>query len=394
MTKITLFSLLLATAITSCNQKQTKNQKGENVLAIEQSDITLSDLVPKIADNKFPLIHFSKNKKAEDKINTFLEVGNLQHLPGDFKKSPFEKIIKGDDFEPGSLSFDGYTRHKTHPNILSLSLNETGTGAYTESFETNYNFDLHTGDPILLDNLFTAEGLRLITKNVTLSVKQQVEDVLAKLNAPDSKNSPATDGGELDDEISMYETCLQGLGDAESEIYSYYFNNDSITFVIGRCSNHADMALDEIGNFYIGFPLSAIKQYLSPYGENLLNNENNKISTDTPEGKLYKGFINGKYPISAMINGIEKDGSFSMYYWYDKTRIPIELNGNFEHQHFSLTESTDTNDLYNQTAKIEADWVNSKKITGTWTNNKTSEILKLELVAYSFSASINTIRIN
>jgi hypothetical protein len=383
MTRITLFSLLLATAITSCNQKQTTNSKQEkNAVIIEQSDVTLSDLVPKVADNKFPLIHFSKNKKVEDKINTFLEVGNLQHLPGDFKKNPFEKVTKSDGFEPGSLSFDDYTRHETHANILSLSLNETGTGAYTESFETSYNFDLRTGNPILLNNLFTADGLKSITKNVNLSVKQQVEDVLAKLNAPDSKNSPATDGGELDDEISMYETCLQGLGDAESEIYSYYFNNDSITFVIGKCSNHADMALDELGDFYIGFPLSAIKQYLSPYGENLLNNENESLTTNTPEGKLYKGFINGKYPISAMINSIEKDGSFSMYYWYDKTRIPIELNGNFEHQHFSLTESTDINDQYNQTAKIEANWVDNKKITGTWTNSKTSEVLKLELVAY------------
>ncbi len=41
MTRITLFSLLLATAITSCNQKQASNSKEKTVVTILQSKDTV-----------------------------------------------------------------------------------------------------------------------------------------------------------------------------------------------------------------------------------------------------------------------------------------------------------------------------------------------------------------
>jgi hypothetical protein len=73
-----------------------------------------------------------------------------------------------------------------------------------------------------------------------------------------------------------------------------------------------------------------------------------------------------------------------MQYWYDKIKIPIEWNGTFTNNHFSLIEY----DKYDEEkekwiikAKIEADLINNN-IIGTWIDIKTNEIFKIELTEY------------
>jgi hexokinase len=70
-----------------------------------------------------------------------------------------------------------------------------------------------------------------------------------------------------------------------------------------------------------------------------------------------------------------------MYYWYDMVKIPIEWSGKFQNMHFSLTEYNTDIKIDMPTAKIEAQMINNK-IIGTWKNEKTKKILKIELEEY------------
>jgi hypothetical protein len=124
--------------------------------------------------------------------------------------------------------------------------------------------------------------------------------------------------------------------------------------------------------------------YFSKYGLSLLSGDAEVSKTTSPEGKFYKGKINDKYSITALLSKIYPDNSIDMKYWYNKSEMPIIWNGNLINNHFTLLEY----DKYDEEqkkwiikAKIEADLINNK-IIGTWTNVETKEIFKLELTEY------------
>jgi len=204
------------------------------------------------------------------------------------------------------------------------------------------------------------------------------------------KKSLATKSKNLSDEdfsneqIELYSTCIEDIEQNTIEYYDYYFEKDSITFVRGRCSNHAMRAIDDLDKFKIKFSYNEIKKYFTKYGLSLLNGETNILEIKSPEGKFYKGKINNKYPITLLLLEIYSDNSLNIQYWYDKNRIPIEWNGNFINNHFSLIEYDNYDEekqIWIIKAKIEADLINNK-IIGNWTNIKTNEIFKIELTEY------------
>jgi len=382
MKRNTLLSAFLLICLVACSQKKAAN--AGHIPGAQQNDIQIADLGPVADKNKFPVVSLSRNETVESKINTFLQLEQLEHLPGMFKKNPFEKITYGhDDGTGGSVNFYDYSSNATISNILSLTLNGEATGAYSEHFDYYYNFDLRTGNKILMQQLFTEEGLNKLTQILNQQVKNEIDDYLIEIQKnADTQKLIAEDSEALNDEVGMYEECLNDVMNYKPEYYSFYFTVDSIVFERERCSNHAMRALDDLDKFDISIAFKDLKPYLSSYGESLLSNSMEHIQTPSPEGKMYKGFINGKYPLHAMISRIEEDGSFSMLYWYDKTKTPIEWTGSFNDPGFSMVEYEEHGDSNIKIAEITAKWIDNNRIAGTWTNSKTNEVLKLELEAY------------
>ncbi|MEF9476692.1 hypothetical protein OWR28_02060 [Chryseobacterium sp. 1B4] len=160
----------------------------------------------------------------------------------------------------------------------------------------------------------------------------------------------------------------------------YFFGKDKLTFVAGRCSNHAMRALDELDSHEIEFTYRALENYWSPYAKNLISGSE-KTDITSINNKLYKGKIDGKYSITVLIDQVYDDGSFSAKYWYDKNKKLIEWGGNIKGNHISIIE----NDYYSEEAHqwifkalVEAD-LQGKKIIGTWQDYKTKKYLTLEL---------------
>ncbi|AZA80666.1 hypothetical protein C1637_12455 [Chryseobacterium lactis] len=336
----------------------------------QQKNLKISDLQPKTKDFVFPVISYSDNSRIEKKINLFLQVSELEYIPGS-EGNPSKKVNAGATSYANYVYFYDWKKLETPKNILSISIDGEASGAYPEEFSDWKNFDLRTGNYINAEDLFQEGAVKTINGLIQKKIKKRVDNFLVKLKS--QKNASE----EVQEQIGLYEGCfidytLNGI--------RYFFGKDKLTFVAGRCSNHAMRALDDLGSHEIEFSYKELEKYWSPYAKNLISGSE-KTDRTSPGNKLYKGKIDGKYPITVLFNEINEDDSFSATYWYDKNKKQINWRGEFVHGHFSITEDDYHSEELKQwipRALVEAD-LKGNKIIGTWQDAKTKKYLTLEL---------------
>lgn len=338
----------------------------------QQKNVKISDLQPKSEDAVFPVVFYPGNPLAENKMNTFLQVNELEYIPNS-GPDPFKKAATATNSYTNYLYFYSWEKLETPKNILSIGIDGEASGAYPEGFSKWINFDLRTGNFINGPDLFRPNAVKTIENLINQKIRKRVDDFLKELKA--DKNPTE----EVQEQIAMYEGCFL---ENTLEYIEFYFGKDKLTFVAGRCSNHAMRALDDLGSHSIEIPYKDLGKYWSPYAKNLLSGSE-KTDTTSFQYKLLKGKID-KYPITVLIKHLYTDNegnAFSAMYWYDKNKKLIEWNGRINGDHISITE----NDHYDEElgkwiprAFIEANKKGSK-ITGTWQDYKTKKYLNLEL---------------
>lgn len=345
----------------------------------QNNNLKINDLKPSKEESIFPEVKCATKPRIEEKINLFLQLEYLSHLPGKFVKNPFENATYSSN-RSGITSLFDWKVNKKVGNILILTISGESTGAYSEGFEDYENFDLRNGNRVSMKDIFIKAGAKELVKSLNLVVRKRITNFLKGIKPTKKKKISKVDEETFADQVLLYESCLEGVLDYNLEYYKFYFTKTGVTFVRDRCSNHAMRAIDDLDRYFVDLSYKQIEKYLTIYGRNLIQNKSENSNTNSPEGKIFKGKINDKYPITALIRQINEDGSFSMNYWYEKVKEPIEWTGSFTKNHFSLSEVETENNTTN--AIIEADFIENKKIIGTWTNEKTKEILKLELEEY------------
>jgi hypothetical protein len=336
----------------------------------QQKGLKITDLKPKTENAVFPLVSYAENPGVENKINTFLQVNQLEHIPG-AEGDPFKLVSTGKTSYSNYVYFYSWEKLETPKNILSIALDGEASGAYPEGFSIWKNFDLRTGNVINAKDLFQPNLIQTVESLIQKSVKKEVDDFLTELK---SEKNPSE---EVLDQIAMYEECFTGF---TLDGIEYYFAKDKIRFIAGRCSNHAMRALDELDSHVVEFPYQEMEKYWSSYAKNLLSGSD-KVDKTSLNNKLYKGKIDGKYLVTVLIDQLYDDGSLSAHYWYDKNKKLIEWHGKIKGNHISMTES----DYYSEEARqwmlkafVEAD-LQGNRIIGTWQDYKTKKYLKLEL---------------
>lgn len=345
-------------------------------LSFSQKNLKISDLQPKTEDSTFPVVSYAENPLVENKINTFLQVNELEYVPNS-GSNPFKLVSTGTTSYSNYVYFYSWEKLETPKNILSIGMDGEASGAYPENFSIWKNFDLRTGNFINAHDLFQAGSVKTIERLLEQKVKKRVNDFLAELKS--EKNPPE----ETEDQIAIYEGCFteQSLEDIQ-----YFFGKDKLTFVAGRCSNHAMRALDDLGNHELEFTYKELEKYWSPYAKNLLNGSDT-IEKTSFRNKLYKGKIDGKYPITVLVSrfypadNAAQTSSFNAEYWYDKNKKLIKWDGKMKGNHISITENDHYDDTANQwipRAFVEAE-MKGNKITGTWQDYKTKKYLSIEL---------------
>ncbi|KUJ50776.1 hypothetical protein [Chryseobacterium sp. JAH] len=336
----------------------------------QQKTVKITDLPPKTEDFNFPKISYPEKPLVENKINTFLQVDQLEYIPGS-EISASKLVSTGKTSYSNFVYFYSWEKLETPKNILSIAIDGEASGAYPEGFSIWKNFDLRTGNFINAKDLFQPQSVKTIENLIQKNVKKTVNDFLVQLK---SEKNPSD---EVSEQISMYEDCFT---DFTLEGIEYSFAKDTIRFIAGRCSNHAMRALDELGSHAVEFSYTALEKHWSSYAKNLLSGSG-KIDKTSLDNKLYQGKIDGKYPITVLINKVYEDGSFSAKYWYDKNKKLIQWDGKLKGNHISIIENAYYSEETNQwifKALVEAE-VQGNKIVGTWQDFKTKKYLKLEI---------------
>lgn len=340
----------------------------------QQKNVRVSNLKPQSENYNFPVVSFPSKPLIENKINIFLQVSELEYIPGS-GKNPFQLASTATNSYQNFVYFYEWKKLETPQNILSLSIDGEASGAYPEGFSEWKNFDLRTGNHINNQDIFKPDSTGTIEKIINKNVGDKIQGFL------DEIKSHSDHDHDENEQIRMYEECLESVKDGKLAYTKFFFGKDRLTIVRERCSNHAMRALDDLGSYEIALPYKDIQQYLSAYGKNLLSESEKAVRQNTAENKLYKGKIDQRYPITLLIKQIYEDGSFSAFYWYDKNKKLIEWTGSLRNSHISVTE----NDYYSEELKkwipkasIEAD-VKGNKIVGTWQDYQTKKYLNLEL---------------
>ncbi len=323
------------------------------------SAIKISNLSPASEGEIFPKISYKKNPKVADKINTFLQITSLETVPNS-TKNPFVKVSNGTTSYGAYNYFHRWKRLPTPNNILALEI--FGEGARADTIR--HNFDLRNGDFIDIKNVINKQSLDLVVKEVNHNMLQEINDFI-------NENKGQED---------MYHNCLLNMLEQDIDWFDYYFTKKGIIFVRGSCSNRALRDLDELGDFNIPISYQKLKPYFTQYGNSLIFNSPKNMKTNNPNFKIYQGKI-GSYPIHIFFQRVDnEDGSVSAYYWYDKHKKLIELDGKFTNNHFSLKNKISNEKLEKGIIKeiMELD-LHGNQLTGFWQDAKSKKKLKIYL---------------
>jgi hypothetical protein len=350
----------------------------------QNNTIAIRNLNPVSEEYTFPEIQTAPKTKISEKINTFLQLHYLQHLPGVFKKTPFEKVTyDSPENQGGSYLFYGWTKEDTPPNVLSLTMSTEFSGAYIEGYDTHENFDLRTGNYLLVTDIIRPEKHSLLAQQVNTMVKKEITAFLSETK----KNLTEIDSisqRELFDryqaQIELYENCLSDYTEYQLGDFDYYFTKNQLHLLRGRCSSHVNRAIDDLYQFDLPFSYTDLLPLLSDYGKNVLYDTPIKnYNSASPIGKMYKGKI-GNNAVTLVLPNINYDSSLTITYWYDKYKTPIECHGTFKDNHFYLMEQS-PDDFSGLIGIIEGEWENGT-IKGVWINHKTKKEYPLLLILY------------
>ncbi|QMV63278.1 DUF3298 domain-containing protein [Pseudomonas berkeleyensis] len=315
---------------------------------------------------RFPLLQ--GDSLAVRRINTYLHAMELEGLPGRFERSPFERIWPKEGEIWGTNSLD-YQIDTEQPGFLSLTISGEYTGAYTSMGHVTYLFDLASGHPIGLSQLFTSAGLQRLGERIGRERNKRIEDYLAGIPVPGGNTdelvslSPDDHDERSDEQRDMYRQCLPSRSKADLSYDRLQLGKQQLTLTAGGCAPHVTRALDDLGDFVNSVPYAELDTDLSPYGRCLLLEQRSDCHHpgDLKAGGVYWGKIGGRYPITLVVGTSQNSRPQSSSYFYDKYATRIELSGNeLRDGHLHLRESGDTPATFD--LQLQADG----SLRGTW----------------------------
>ncbi|MCB0733946.1 MAG: hypothetical protein KDC76_05180 [Bacteroidetes bacterium] len=271
-------------------------------------------LAPYHLQNRFPVVHSDVQTKVAEKINRYLQLTELQHLPGDtFLDHPFQKVGRDTLNWGPHVIYSMFEVFPTELPILSLTIEGTGIGTRAIDFWIYRNFNALNGDVLYLSDLVSQTGMK---KLCTLY------DSLFPYNAP------------------------------HIELYEFTVRNDSIqiTYDGERADGHL---IDGTPDSYKVFGVREMEPYLSAYGKALLAGRHTSYKSRILDGSMYIGSIKGSGEAGLFINQVYDDGSVNGYLWFQTYPELIDLSGHVMND--SLFELYHTIDWDDETNSLRTD---------------------------------------
>ena len=244
----------------------------------------------------------------------------------------------------GTTSLD-FTVARNDDQILSISFDGEGCGAYCENYRLEYSFDARTGQFLVLSDLLTPQGLVETGKRIFRERERRYLEQIKTLNrelAALTKQQRAGKNVDLSDtqeRIDLNENCLGNIRERRKELKVSDAMRDiametrfalpagkGMAFTSGRCSAHVNRALDDVDEVETTLSLEELSPWLTAYAKMLLLGEGQTAEPVNLFGQIFHGKI-GAAEVTTLLNRPYEDGSFSGIYYYDKYRKPIALSG-------------------------------------------------------------------
>lgn len=318
----------------------------------------------------FPIVKARENKQnygtfAAERINTYLQYNLLEKIfrrEGD--TALFSEVFPTEEFFGGQSEF-AYEINANTDKLFTITIEYTGTGAYSEYYSSTYNFTAETGEHLTLDDLFeSGEKLELGTE-----VRNHCAETIRQFLA--------TQDTTLEywmEQREMYEDCLPYFSDEYPGFPSNQFmlTDSTIVFFAERCSNHMMAALDDLWSFEVIMNLDDLRPYLNKTAENFLFNGGKWVHPEKRNysNKVLEGSIGGKYPITAIINLDQVSSEIYGTYWYTKYKKPITVHGSIldtgDYELFEELEGKETARmvLHEENGKLSGNWYKTGSTRG------------------------------
>lgn len=193
-----------------------------------------------------------------------------------------------DDTSLSGIASLDFSVSRNDERILTIVLGIEGCGAYCESYQTVFSFDVKTGRQILIKDMISATGMQELLRRAKAGQVAAWRRLLASLRddlkAARKKHMTGYALEDLKNRIEFNSRCLgdgghtdRTPGQVESVISFDYLKTelaaDGFKVTLERCSNHAQRALDDVADFTLTVSYAELKPLLTRYGKAVLSGE-------------------------------------------------------------------------------------------------------------------------
>ncbi|HEY8876297.1 MAG TPA: hypothetical protein VIN03_01965 [Roseateles sp.] len=333
-----LAGLALATSAAPLQVRSLTLKPGADAGQLEPADAGWAD-----GSVKMPFVEPASPVAARINEALYLALGMVApQKPGASFTPPAEQL-------PHGTASQDFNVARNDGRLLVIVLSAEGCGAYCENYDTAYNFDARTGWLIGLQDLVQPAALealgRRIAKESRRRYAEQIKTLRQELAAARKRKAKADDIEDLEQRIELNQGCLGGEGGLRNaaDVVRYAglsLAAPGLTLTVGRCSNHAMRALDDVGEIIVTVPPAELKPLLTAYGRAVVIDEGEAGPPAQPFGQLLRGKV-GQAAITLRLERPYADGSVSGHYYYDRYRKLIPLSGKREGDTLTLTETID-----------------------------------------------------
>lgn len=309
------------------------------------------------------------------RINAWLQMDQLQMLPGHGKASPFENIWP----EPGSwqgIDALSYEVVASTRGYLALAIQSEGMGAYPSQGESHYNFDVRSGTPLQLEDLFSPTGLEAFKRQVRKARLKRVDDFLAGLPKPGlvAKPEDGSDEDTAETQRQLYTDCRSSIAEDDFHYNGLSLEAKQLVIIREHCAPHVIQALDDLWDFRNAYAFAALRDQLNAYGRCLLIEQRDdcRPSPEAPRHGVLLGTLGGRYRVTFLLGA---DGSGSSYA-YDAAGTLITLQGGQQADgSYRFVEQPEDGHRAVFALTAQADG----SLAGSWTQDDTGKVLRVLL---------------
>jgi hypothetical protein len=217
---------------------------------------------------EFPVLNGKKS--VTNSINSKLIQSFFEITVKSVYKKVFQNAWAIKESSINNLSFLNYKINTLNEQLYSVTFYTEGCGAYCEEYDQSFNFDIKSGNRIILDSLFTLTGKKKFLENISNQKSKKINNYITWLE----KEQKSKEDQIINQSIELYRTCLKSLPFKSLEYIDFKIKKDSIILASDRCSNHAMRALDDLGDYTFLFHNSDLNILLNDYGKHLLKTNN------------------------------------------------------------------------------------------------------------------------